>query len=203
MKPAAHRSWLVPSAAFLLALLTCLAAPLRAQAIPPLPSSFYGTVQIDGGSIPDGTRITAWINGHEIASGLSQTYQGESVYSLDVLGDDPDSPAVEGGRDGIAIQFKIGDLNAGQIGSWHSGTNVHFDLTSSARPTPTRTLAQDVESGSTAASPAPNQVNSAPAEPKPTGSGSTADNSIELILATAAAAILVLWIVVRRKRQPG
>jgi len=34
---------------------------------PPLPASFYGTMQMDGAGVPAGTLVSAWINGVEYA----------------------------------------------------------------------------------------------------------------------------------------
>ena len=57
---------------------------IPALAIPPLPSSFYGTVKVNNANVPDGTVIQAVIGGQVYAEGFTQTYQGNSVYALDV-----------------------------------------------------------------------------------------------------------------------
>ncbi len=69
---------------------------------PPLPSSFYGTVKLGGANVPDGTSVTAWMNGVQYASALTTTFGGNSVYSMDVRGDDP------GGNQGTIVVFHIG-----------------------------------------------------------------------------------------------
>jgi hypothetical protein len=119
---------------FFLSLITLMASLLFAMpvlAIPQLPSSFYGKVKVNGANVPDGTSIQAIIAGHVYGEWFSQTYQGDSVYALDVSGDDPDTAAQDGGREGDTIQFKIGGVMAVQTGVWHSGTNVNVDLTAS------------------------------------------------------------------------
>ena len=106
------------------------------DASPPLPSSLYGTVKLNGANVPDGTLVQALIHDKVIASSLAQTYQGGSVYSLDIPGDDTSSAAVEGGVDGDTISFRIGGIQASQTGAWRSGTNVNLDLTASSAAAP-------------------------------------------------------------------
>jgi hypothetical protein len=103
-----------------------------ALAIPPLPSSFYGTVKVNQANVADGTIIQALVGGQVVAEGFTQIYQGESVYALDVRGDDPDTAIQDGGREGDVIQFKIGGAAADQTGVWHGGTNANLNLTASA-----------------------------------------------------------------------
>lgn len=100
-----------------------------ALAVPPLPSSFYGTVKVNGSNISVGTIVSAWINGVQYAYTGSLLYQGDSVYALDVPGDDPATTAVEGGAFGDTIVFQVNGRPAQQTGVWQSGTNVMIDLT--------------------------------------------------------------------------
>ena len=100
-----------------------------ALAFPPLPSSFYGRVQINGGKVPDGTVVQALIEGQVYAEGYTQTYAGDSVYGLDVPGDDPGTSAREGGQDGDVVEFEIGGVLADQSSTWQGSTNVQLDLT--------------------------------------------------------------------------
>ncbi len=98
-------------------------------AIPSLPSSFYGTVQVNGANVPEGTVIQALIGGQVYADGVSQTYQGSSVYALDVRGDNTDTAVQDGGREGDVVQIAVGGALATQSGTWHSGSNVQLDVT--------------------------------------------------------------------------
>lgn len=101
-----------------------------AAAVPPLPSSFYGTVKVNGANVAAGTRVTALINGVEYSGATVQLYQGDTVYSLNVKGDDSStSGVVEGGIAGDTIIFQIGSLTAVQTGTWASGANVELNLT--------------------------------------------------------------------------
>ena len=98
------------------------ACPSSALAVPALPSSFYGTVKVGGANVPDGTVVQAF-NGDRIAAqGYTQMYQGDSVYSLDVPGDNTDTVVIDGGREGETITFKVGGVLADEAGTWHSGT---------------------------------------------------------------------------------
>jgi hypothetical protein len=108
-------------------------------AAPPLPSSFYGTVKLNNANVPDGTVVRALIGGQAFAVAYTLTYQGNSVYAIDVPGDDTTtSGVIEGGIQGNTVQFEVGGVLASQTGIWQSGTNVSLDLTvSSSGPIPT------------------------------------------------------------------
>ena len=110
-----------------LALLTANVPP--ALAFPPLPSSFYGTVKVDGTNVPLGTTVSAWINGVQYAQYiLTSLYDGDTIYSLDIPGDDPQTPEKEGGLPGETIVFYIGDQRADQTAIWQSGRNLPLNL---------------------------------------------------------------------------
>lgn len=124
--------------------LAALALPGPAGAFPPLPSSFYGKVTLDGSDVPEGTRLEAWIGDLLVAFNTTQVYQGDSVYSLDIPGDDTSTQAIEGGIEGDVIYFKLGGFLADQTATWHTGTNEELDLSAISRvatntpiPTPT------------------------------------------------------------------
>lgn len=100
------------------------------KAFPPIPSSFWGTVKVNGENIPEGTIVSAWIDGVQYATCLSGIWEGNSAYSLDVPGDDPSTDPIEGGVLDDTIVFKIGDNAATQTGNWVSSSNtVRLDLT--------------------------------------------------------------------------
>ncbi|MBA7681366.1 hypothetical protein ES703_89704 [subsurface metagenome] len=98
------------------------------------PCRFYGTVQVDGAYVPDGTPITATVDGAGTWTTVNFTYTGspaESVYVLDVPGDDPLTPEKDGGVEGDAVTFTIihgsTDLAAGS-GIWHKGIPQEVNL---------------------------------------------------------------------------
>jgi hypothetical protein len=100
-----------------------------ASAVPPLPSSFYGTVKLNGANVPAGTVIHAYINGVEYAHATVLTYLGDTVYSIDVPGEDTDTPGTQGGVEGNTVAFSIGSIQVPQTGIWHTGTNINLNLT--------------------------------------------------------------------------
>ena len=100
-----------------------------AYALPPLPSSFYGTVKINGANVPNDATVSARINGIQYATTTVMLYSGETVYSLTVPGDDSATPEVEGGVPGNTIVFFIGIQAADQASTWQSGTNIELNLT--------------------------------------------------------------------------
>jgi hypothetical protein len=113
------------------------ARPALADAPPVLPSGFWGTVKIDGENAPVGATVSAWINGVQYAYTTTQLYEatGETVYSLDVPGDQPETAGViEGGKSGDTIIFKVNGASANESGSWQSGVNTEINLTL-AKPT--------------------------------------------------------------------
>jgi hypothetical protein len=113
----------------MLAVVGSVIHPLTVLAFPPLPSSLYGTIKQNNSNVPDGTVITVLIQNKIVARGYTQTYQGDSVYSLDVPGDDTDTQSVDGGITGDTLVFNIGGLLAEQTGIWSGGTNVKLNLT--------------------------------------------------------------------------
>jgi len=84
---------------------------------PPLPSSFYGTVAINGEYARVGTRVVAYVDGVPAAYTKVILWNGTSVYSLNV------------GMPGTTVKFKIGRFWADQSSEWISGTNRNLDLT--------------------------------------------------------------------------
>jgi hypothetical protein len=126
---------------FVLALLLALPVIGTALAAPPVPASFYGTVTVNGANVPDGTEVTAWINGEQYGVITSQMFNGDSVYGpLDVLGDDPDTTdVVEGGVANDTIVFKVNGQDADQTATWQSGGGGALNLTASGGATPTPT----------------------------------------------------------------
>lgn len=105
------------------------AVSIEVQALPPLPASFYGTVLIDGKNVTPGTVVKALINEQVVASGQTQFYEDVSVYAIDVPGDDPDTPLLEGGETGDRINFMVGGYIAAETAVWQGGTHVELNLT--------------------------------------------------------------------------
>ena len=102
-----------------------LAAAEPALAFPPLPSSFYGLVQITDNTPAPGTPITATVPGVSgpVGTGAVTLYDGVLVYSIDVRGDDTDTVVKDGGVNNDEITFHIGGRVI-MMANWHGGTNV-------------------------------------------------------------------------------
>jgi len=93
---------------------------------PPLPYSPYGTVLVGGIAVPNGTFVTAWCGGGQVAQTETILDEGESWYSIDVPGD---TTEIEGCVTGEIVSFYIGELIADQTAPWHSGVSEQLDLT--------------------------------------------------------------------------
>jgi len=102
-----------------LAVVACsLIAAAPALAMPPLPFGPWGAVTIDGSPAPDGAAVTAWIAGVQYGP-AALTSAG--YYSIEVPGDDPDTPGKEGGANGEVIVFYVNGRRAAPTAIFQSG----------------------------------------------------------------------------------
>ena len=140
-------STLLPFLLCISLLLTCFG---RVKAATPLPSSFYGTVKVNGENVPEGTIIRAIINGQVVATTQAILYQGETFYDIEVPADDPSTTAIEGGQESDVIRFMLAGFLVRETATWQSGTDTEFNLSLTANatlqppqptetPTPTQT----------------------------------------------------------------
>lgn len=117
---------------------------------PPLPSSFYGQVKVNGQNVPEGTVIRALINGKPCGQTTTKMFEGTSMYGLNVNGDETDTKDIDGGVEGDTIQFEIGGVLAKETAVWKGATNIELNLSASsdamltgpqmtAQPSPTQT----------------------------------------------------------------
>ena len=84
---------------------------------PPIPSAFYGAARLDDADGRHRHAVSAWIGGVKYAETPARFVGGDSVYTIDVPGDDPDTPGVvEGGQEGDLVAFQVGGLAAGRVG---------------------------------------------------------------------------------------
>lgn len=120
---------------FLVCITILLMPYTSVNAAPPLPSRFYGTVKINGENAREGTIIRALINGLVVATTTAIMYQGESVYSIDVPGDDPTTPEIEGGKEGDMIRFMVAGFLIRETATWQSGTDIELNLSITANAT--------------------------------------------------------------------
>ena len=103
---------------------------------PVLPSAFWGAVTVNGAAVPTGTVVTAWISGTQVAQTTILLNNGVSVYALDIPGDNPDTPAREGGNEGEEVRFKIGPIWAKEHTVWQSGNLTSQNLSADGYASP-------------------------------------------------------------------
>lgn len=96
---------------------------------PSIPSSFYGMVLKNNANVPVGTTIEVVIEGQVVADSKSLLYEGNSVYTIDVPGNDPGTGHIDGGRPGDTLVFLVNGLEAHETAIWQSGTNIEHNLT--------------------------------------------------------------------------
>ncbi|MBX2998860.1 MAG: tandem-95 repeat protein [Caldilineaceae bacterium] len=134
------------SFALLLTLVFAVGRAAAAGEPPPLPHSFYGTVQVDGGNVPLGTVISAWVNDTQVAATAIFIEDGQTVYTLDVPGDRPaTTDLLEGGVDGDTIRFRIEGEEASQIAIFATGMVDRLDLSLFSEQLPTAAFTVDSE----------------------------------------------------------
>lgn len=99
-----------------------------AFAYPPKPSSFYGTVEEAGNAVSVGTKVEAVIAGEVVASTETFSYNGETWYFFDVLGDDAGTVEKEGGIDDEWLSFRVAGVRVDAEEVWIGGTLRRLDL---------------------------------------------------------------------------
>ena len=88
---------------------------------PGLPHQFYGTVTVDRAAAPDGTRVTAEVNGVEAKTGTTR----EGKYGYDT----GDLFRVDGAAgDGGEVVFKVNGVVAEETGVFKSGGSTELNL---------------------------------------------------------------------------
>jgi hypothetical protein len=99
-------------------LLTCIA-----MAVPPLPTTFFGDVVVNGVRAPKGTVISGWIGNNKYIDYTVGDY-GHDIgqYTIDFPGDDLSTESVEGAKEGDTASFKVNGVAAPQKGIWHEGS---------------------------------------------------------------------------------
>ena len=102
-----------------LALLLAIPTAVFAQRVPP--HVFVGTASLNGVAAADGSAITAWVDGEQVAD----TYASSGDYTLIV--DQGDSSFA-----GKAVSFKISGVNAAETADWVQGGAEVLDLVAAA-----------------------------------------------------------------------
>ncbi|MCD6415044.1 MAG: hypothetical protein J7L23_05465 [Candidatus Diapherotrites archaeon] len=93
-----------------------------ALAIPGIPHQFYGSVTVNGAPAPDGTVVTAKINGVEVASGTTiggKYGQNPNVFYI---------PDADGNRAGKTISFFVAGKDTGVTTVFANGGSTKLDF---------------------------------------------------------------------------
>jgi hypothetical protein len=93
-------------------------------ALPGIPNQFYGSVTLNGSPAPDGTTITAKINGVQVAS--TTTSGGKYGYEPIFYVSDPNSD-----RTGEEVVFFVNNVNTGRTSFFSNGGHTQLDLSAS------------------------------------------------------------------------
>jgi len=111
----------------LLALVLLLAVAASAGP-PPLPSSFWGVLTMNGARIALSAELVAYVD--DVACGKASLflYQDTTYYSISVKGDDPDTPIREGGVENDLIQFRLNGVPLATTALWHGSINTELNL---------------------------------------------------------------------------
>jgi hypothetical protein len=110
-------------------LVALLAVTLLPVTVAAQQCSFYGTVKVNGASVPAGTSVTAWMDGEQVAETTTTMVGPNSYYFLDVDG--------EYENEGDEVSFKIGALWADQVGYWIPFGAEQTNLTATSVVPPT------------------------------------------------------------------
>jgi hypothetical protein len=122
---------LLTLAAFLSLAPSTQAAPQGPQSTPPLPHQISGLVRVNGAFVSPGTVVSAWCGGVQFDQFAAYRYENQSWYVLEVPGDDPATPEIEGCLVGEPISFMIGSLETDQTITWREGGIDQLDLSAS------------------------------------------------------------------------
>ena len=107
--------------AFLTALALLLIIPTAVFAQNTIPHVFLGTATLDDATAVDGTAVTAWVDGAQVAA----TNVSGGSYTLIIGG--------ASGYAGETVVFRIGSANADQTADWIMGGADILDLTASSQ----------------------------------------------------------------------
>lgn len=121
---------LLKSSAF--ALLASLLLTVPVWAVPPLPFSPYNRVTMYGNDVATGTAISAKCGSVTAGTTTAIIFEGHSVYSLNVLGNDTDTEEKDGCDEGETVTFWVSGVQADQTATWVSGADQELNLTVSA-----------------------------------------------------------------------
>jgi len=97
---------------------------------------FWGNATVDGALVPPGTRVSAWVEGAEVAEAA---WASDGSYVIKIV--EPEGTDFKG----KTVSFTIGELPAAQTGTWAAGEVYNINLEqASVASTPTPTAAKSL-----------------------------------------------------------
>jgi len=107
-----------------------LALPGTAVAHVTTACRFNGPVTVNGGGVPDGTVISAWLEGPYVGPWATTTYTryGASWYAIDIPADNPATPDKEGAVAGDQVHFSVGGAPVPGTATWQRTGNTFYPL---------------------------------------------------------------------------
>lgn len=114
----------------------------------------YGSVQVEGQDVPDGTIIQGSCSDTVYGETASFSPEGASIYTFAIAGDNPLTEEVDGCLAGETILFTIGPLTAFETATWVSGGNQEINLTAES-PRPEITIKKFTNNLDVGSSPGP------------------------------------------------
>ena len=133
-----------------------------AQSPPSPPCRFYGIVNLEGKPVPDGTVITAVVEGDTYTTVTPAIY-GSSTYAIKI------EPLPGMSYDeGTPVAFIVGDYLAEQTGTWETGGNFRLDIYALIPPPPPSPTPSPSPSPTPSPSPSPTPTPTATLAPIPT-----------------------------------
>lgn len=92
--------------------------------------SFAGIVKLNGADVPDGTVITATVEGDEYTT-TTPTGYGASTYAILIQ-----TPTGKYYPEGVEVVFQVNGYATVETGTWQPGQNIRLDLTASSAASP-------------------------------------------------------------------
>ena len=109
--------------------------PVIIHALGPPICQFWGTAQLDGANVPDGTEIASWVDGAGPWTTTTPAQGGDhSTYLMIVPTDNPSTPAKDGANAGDIVYFSVGGCSATQTHVWQEGGIINLDLLAISGP---------------------------------------------------------------------
>lgn len=105
-----------------------------------LPATYYGRITFEAQSIATGITVTAFISDTPIASAQVVSYEGQSVFVMDILADNQNTQQLEGGHKDQIVTFQVGCTKEEFMASWRPAQAQEINVALTASPKCTQPL---------------------------------------------------------------